>query len=341
MTFTTTITIIDDNSSTSETTDTNTNTLTDTITTTRQTLPTRTQTIPTSTIKHESDNENNDSIALPLMVPEFVPTSTIKSSSSETPSTLSTNTNTDTFVLPTESNVIETNNNDNESNFSTIDNNEMSTSLLVGIIVSSLLGVILILVFCRCLYRKKKRGISAPMNTIIPPTMKSVSYYSENCDPVEEQVGFQFQQEPLLESQNSICDSIQQEPIQRFNSIQCYSLPRTHTHPHPDYNYNSMYSEFDNFSIPKAHTRSHVFSNTASQVHYSFVSFDNFRLSQIIIGKEYTVNYSYTASNDDEISLYPGETVKIIDVYSDGWVKGENTLNKDQGVFPSTILVIL
>ena len=48
------------------------------------------------------------------------------------------------------------------------------------------------------------------------------------------------------------------------------------------------------------------------------------------------VTYSYTADNDDELSLELGQIVEILDEEEEGWWKGR--LNGVEGVFPSNFV---
>ena len=48
------------------------------------------------------------------------------------------------------------------------------------------------------------------------------------------------------------------------------------------------------------------------------------------------VAFSYTAENEDELSLEPGQIVEIIEEEEEGWWRG--SLNGKQGVFPSNFV---
>lgn len=48
------------------------------------------------------------------------------------------------------------------------------------------------------------------------------------------------------------------------------------------------------------------------------------------------VLYDYVAQEDDELSIYQGETVSVIETYDDGWWMVANDI--DRGLVPSNYL---
>ncbi len=51
------------------------------------------------------------------------------------------------------------------------------------------------------------------------------------------------------------------------------------------------------------------------------------------------VTYSFAATNDDELSLEPGDVVQILEEEEEGWWRG--LLNGKEGVFPSNFVTAI
>ena len=172
---------------------------------------------------------------------------------------------------------------------------------------------------------------------------------------------------------NNNIDSNQHDSIFNDTLSQVYSLPKkpdtvlTQNTQYTSYNdsnlddniesnhnsglYNTINSTFGTYytePYPYPYTYTHgdssEYTDYADYVNYTRDSNFNSIYSEFMLkkndstAKEFIVNNKYIKVNQDELTLYPGETVEVLEMYNDGWIKGRNKVNLEEGVFPSNII---